>query len=960
MGKLFFFALLLYSFVFSKNVEVLKDSFDLKILTPSLQNRSTTKIKLENGLTVLIVSDPEIKESAAAMAVNAGSWDDPEKYPGMAHFTEHMLFQGTYKYPDRNDFFKFISDCGGSSNAYTSSDKTVYMFSIQSEFLVEGLRHFSQFFIAPLFDPSAISSELLAVDQEHSKNIENDSNRLYQVWKETSNIFHPNHQFATGNSKTLSIIPREELLQWYFKHYKANNMRLVIYSSDPIKKIIDIVSELFSEIPMGEKKELASSLPELSSSLQKGHMIYIKPVQEIQKMIIRWELPKELVNDDTKSAELIALCINSAHKNSLFNVLKKEQLIDEVFASISSIGKHSIFFNLSLSLTDKGLTNRADVLIRCFNLIEHLKKEGIPYFLFDEFNTLSKLKYVYQARIDAFEFIENITEDILDEDLSTYPQKKLFATSYSKANIQKVLDNLSLDLCQVYVLADPQKTAVTPTKKEKWANVEYSIENLPLSIKKSISEADRTQTFSSPIPNPFLPTDLKIVAETIPSEEPIKIFQNDYGVGYFIPTNFNIPEINWSFRVKTPLFDNSSRSYILLDLISKSLSDNLNDTLTQAKFAGLNFSFDIGHEELLLHLKGYSDKAPMLLDVILKRLVHLEHTQEEFENLKKFYQEAYTNSKFQLPVSQAKEELTSLLNKQIPTSQEKLKILNSLTLEDLVAFSSVLFEKAYFECLFTGNQTVKSCESIWQKIQPIISLPYKNHNNKKVLSLSSGPYKITKKTEILGSGVILAIDQNPFSFERMAVQDILAQGIKEPFFSEMRSKQKTAYFVRAWSQEKAKHLFQFFAVQSGTISPSELLYRFEIFIDSFTDQITQNIDQDRFEKIKSTLIYELKKPPQNLEETAIKYSMEAYSYKDFQWIDKKIKALQSLSYEQFLKTARTFLSRENKKRLAILVEGTIPETQNIRYKNISSQDILEFFNYTSAQEITDLDNHLDT
>ena len=96
-----FFLLLIcfFSTLFSSDYQIIEDSFDLKIKTPILQNRKIMKIKLSNELEALLISDPSIDESAASLAVNYGSWDDPKEYPGMAHFTEHMLFQGTKAYP---------------------------------------------------------------------------------------------------------------------------------------------------------------------------------------------------------------------------------------------------------------------------------------------------------------------------------------------------------------------------------------------------------------------------------------------------------------------------------------------------------------------------------------------------------------------------------------------------------------------------------------------------------------------------------------------------------------------------------------------------------------------------------------------------------------------------------------------------------------------------------------------
>ncbi|MEP7084369.1 MAG: insulinase family protein, partial [Betaproteobacteria bacterium] len=54
---------------------------------------------LDNGLRVLLVSDPKFNRSGAALAVNTGQIDDPNEREGLAHFLEHMLFLGTEKYP---------------------------------------------------------------------------------------------------------------------------------------------------------------------------------------------------------------------------------------------------------------------------------------------------------------------------------------------------------------------------------------------------------------------------------------------------------------------------------------------------------------------------------------------------------------------------------------------------------------------------------------------------------------------------------------------------------------------------------------------------------------------------------------------------------------------------------------------------------------------------------------------
>ena len=73
---------------------------------------------------MLLISDPTTEKSAAALDVHIGSMSDPPNLPGLAHFCEHMLFLGTEKFPDEDEYEKFLNLHSGSFNALTSSDDT--------------------------------------------------------------------------------------------------------------------------------------------------------------------------------------------------------------------------------------------------------------------------------------------------------------------------------------------------------------------------------------------------------------------------------------------------------------------------------------------------------------------------------------------------------------------------------------------------------------------------------------------------------------------------------------------------------------------------------------------------------------------------------------------------------------------------------------------------------------------
>ncbi len=113
------------------------------------------RFTLENGLRVLLVSDPKFNKSGASLVTNTGQIDDPADREGMAHFLEHMLFLGTEKYPDVADYGNFIKANGGYNNAYTTSDHTNYQFEVRHEAFADALDRFAQFFITVLHEKLA-------------------------------------------------------------------------------------------------------------------------------------------------------------------------------------------------------------------------------------------------------------------------------------------------------------------------------------------------------------------------------------------------------------------------------------------------------------------------------------------------------------------------------------------------------------------------------------------------------------------------------------------------------------------------------------------------------------------------------------------------------------------------------------------------------------------------------------
>ena len=133
---------------------------------------------LSNGLKVLLISDPDTNKSSAALGVNIGHLLDKKDEQGLAHFCEHLLFMGSKKYPNENEYSDYIVKNGGDYNASTQRDRTIYYFDVSNEGFEGALDRFAQFFICPIFNESTVEREIKAVDNEFSNNLNNDSSRV--------------------------------------------------------------------------------------------------------------------------------------------------------------------------------------------------------------------------------------------------------------------------------------------------------------------------------------------------------------------------------------------------------------------------------------------------------------------------------------------------------------------------------------------------------------------------------------------------------------------------------------------------------------------------------------------------------------------------------------------------------------------------------------------------------------
>ncbi|MBS0648732.1 MAG: insulinase family protein [Verrucomicrobia bacterium] len=927
--------------------ERVEDKNPLKILTPALSERKTAKIRLSNGLEAYLVSDPGVHESAAALSVEAGSWQDPKEYPGMAHFLEHMLFMGTTAYPKESEYMQYISDHGGTPNAYTAPDRTVYSFSINNDGFKGALDRFSHFFVDPLFLPSCIGRELHAVDQEFAKNVEHDGWRCMMILKETGNPEHPNAAFSIGNAATLGNIPQEALKKWYQEHYSSNRMHLVAISPLPLEEMIQLTVDHFSPVP-NHNLEAPAYPDEMFSSQQKGHFLYIKPVKDLKSVSLIWQLPKEIALDnETASTSLLGYALANGTENGLLEQLKREKIAENVSVSTDKWSKSSCLFSIDISLTEAGIKQIDTILLRTFQTLSRLKETGIPRYIFDETERMAKIGYEYQSRSDAYQFVTSTAAALVFEKLETFPQQTVLPLRYDPKMVSSLLESLTPSSCIYLVCADPKLTGVATNKKEKWMDASYTLKEASSSQLVAWADAKTHSHIDIPSPNPYLPESIALIpaSQNLPAN-PTLLAQEELGKLYFKQDQkYLVPETTALISLKTPQMDGSAKSRALFDLYNRALSEKLCSPLFYAAQAGLALNFSQQEFNFGIYASGYSEKIPLLLKTAFQSLQDISPTAAEFDIYKQSLLSDYDNASKELPIRQSAQLLNSLIYNNAPTPRAKYQALKNISHEDFLGFAHEIFKTSYAEGMVYGNMTSAEAENIWSDLKTSLNAaPFAadKHYKKGVLSPSNnlGPHMIIQNTERQGNSTMLMLHEGSFSMEKRAVQQILSNALEDDFFNTLRTKQQTGYIAKSWDVETERQLLQFFAVQSITHQPSELLARFELFLEEFSRHFQKKIPEQRYETLKASLIKELERPPETLAGKAGELYTLAFDYDgDFEWTQKRIEAVKKLTYTDFTATAKTFLSRSNLKRLAVLMEGVLPEQNQFRYETIQLDDI---------------------
>ncbi|WP_416139409.1 insulinase family protein [Halomonas sp. HK25] len=795
------------------------DSRDYRVLT------------LENGLTALLVSDPEADKAAASMNVSVGSAQDPEDLAGLAHFLEHMLFLGTEPFPEADAYQGYISRHGGSHNAFTAPQDTNYFFDIDPDALEGALDRFSQFFVSPLFNADQLESERNIVHSEYMARIRDDARRENDVLNALLNPENPTTGFSVGSRETLADRPegepslRERVIDFYQRYYDANVMHLALVAPQPLDELESLVAERFAVIA-----DRGLSAPEITAPLVLDdtlpQRVALQSVRDSRQLRLLFPIPDPIAEYRHKPADLIAHLLGHEGDGSLLAALRKAGWADGLSAGVSRSDGHHALFSINVSLTPAGAEARDAIEATLFAAIEQLREEGLEAWRYDEKASLAEQEFRFQQhgapRQEAMRLSMNLSRFPVEDVQYAAYRMDGFARERSKA----YLDALRPDhLIRLYSAPDVEGEESSPWFHAPW--VEERVED-------QRGEAPALTGLVLPEPNPYIAEDLDLLDDQ--DERPRRLVEEPaFDLWHMADATFNTPKVEWRFSLQHPDAASSARDAALARLLAGWLDDSLNEAFYPARLAGQHFEAYAHARGITLSFSGWRDRQERMMERVIEQLQAGEVDEASVARVRYRLQREWRNAPQAALHRQASRTLAEALVRPQWPSAALLEASRELSAEDLRDFRDALLAELRLEAMAVGNLAGDEAEALGRRVAErlIPSLEASAIPDLTPLRADADLPSLTPHTSREESVVLRYLQGPDRSLASQAQLAVLGQLIDTPFYQRLRTEEQLGYVVNAGYSPMLDAPGLALLVQSPDTESAAIDARIDAFLDDF-------------------------------------------------------------------------------------------------------------------------------
>ncbi len=394
-------------------------------------------IKHKSGCTICLYPMPKYSSAYAVFATKYGSVDTTFKTKndndyitvpeGIAHYLEHKLFEN-----DECDAFELYSKTGANANAFTSFDRTAYLFNCTQNF-AENLRILLSFVQEPYFTDENVEKERGIITQEIKMYLDDPGTRVF--YNCLSAVYHNNpvRIDIAGTVESIKNIDKELLYRCYNTFYNLNNMVLSIAGNFDPDEALAICDELLKP---SENPELDVIVPEEPYEVKEKKVVQKLPcAMPLFQLGFKMPMPA----DKYKHYIVYNIMLDSAigSTSDFYNKLYEEGVINDSFSAGVFNGRG--FF---LPIVTGIAHDPEKVTELVIAELKRLKAEGIP-----KEDVRITTKMTYGSLFSVFNNVESVGRAAMS---AHFENKDIFsmveaAAEITYEDVMAALEALDLD-----------------------------------------------------------------------------------------------------------------------------------------------------------------------------------------------------------------------------------------------------------------------------------------------------------------------------------------------------------------------------------------------------------------------------------------------------------------------------------------------------------------------------------
>ncbi|XP_017065848.1 nardilysin [Drosophila eugracilis] len=820
------------------------------------------------------------KLAACALMIDYGSFAEPSKYQGLAHFLEHMIFMGSEKYPTENIFDAHIKKCGGFSNANTDCEETLFYFEVAEKHLDSSLDYFTALMKAPLMMQEAMQRERMAVDSEFQQILQDDESRRDQLLASLATKGFPHGTFAWGNMKSLKDNVDDAELHKVLheirkEHYGANRMYVCLQARLPMDELESLVVRHFSEIPHNDVKA-----PDLCKFNYRNafkpefheQVFFVKPVENECKLELTWVLPNVRQYYRSKPDQFLSYLLGYEGRGSLCAYLRRRLWALHLIAGIEENGfdMNSIYslFNVCIYLTDEGFKNLDEVLAATFAYVKLFCNCGSMKEVYEEQQRIEETGFRFQAQRPAF---DNVQELVLNS--KHFPPKDILTGKelyyeYNEEHLNDLISHLNEPKFNLMVTSRNKYEGVSAyDQTEEWFGTEYATIPMPEKWRKLWDESKSLPELFLPEPNKFVTDDFTLLWHSIGKPElpaaPKKLLKTDTCELWFRQDDkFELPEAHMSIYFISPLQRQSAKNDAMCALYEELVKFHVCEELYPAISAGLSYTLNTVEKGLLLKVSGYNEKLHLIVEAIAEGMLHVADTLDEkmLAAFRKNQRKNLFNALIK-PRTLNRDIRLCVLEQIRWLMIDKYKCLNDISLEDLREFARQFPKELYIQSLIQGNYTEESAHNVLNSVlsrlncQAIKEQRYVEDRTIQ-LPLGTNVIRCHALNEQDTNTVITNFYQiGPNTLRVESILDLLMMFVDEPLFDQLRTKEQLGYHVGA--TVRVNYGIAGYSIMVNSQETKASAHYVEGRIEAFRVQMLQilrNLERDEYEHTRDSLI----------------------------------------------------------------------------------------------------------